>query len=122
MTDCNSVMTASHCFTANPARRVAQPMIDYYKKCPRKGYTPYNLDKGVSTEIHNAVPGTRVTNTGTTRISISDESELSGQTKRIGTVYVDPGNSYLLPEGATTFIVKNMSGTEPGSFSVKQTK
>jgi hypothetical protein len=100
-------------------KTVLEPIAKYYAKGPKKGYTVLEINADSIIHIKGAVPGTRVTNHGTTRICLSDEIENVGSVKVMGTVYVDPGGSALIPKGITSFQVKNMSATEKGSFSVK---
>ncbi len=106
--------------TKNAAlKKVIAPITAYYEKGPRKGFSTMNLAKGTSISITGAVPGTRVTNTGTSRISLDDGAETSGSWKKMGLVYVEPGSSVVIPPHVTAFLVTNLSATDPASFEIK---
>ena len=104
----------------NPAlKKVIEPIVDYYKRGKKKDYSTINLEKGTSISLKGVAPGSRVINAGSTRISMDDTVENAGRSKRMGTIYIEPGNSFVVPAGITAFTVKNLSVTEPASFLVK---
>lgn len=90
-----------------------------YERPKRTPPPEFMVPAGSELSVPKVRTGSLFTNTGTTVLKLCAGSDLSSKLKVLQPITVNPGSSAKVPAGYSTILVKNMSASDGGSFTVR---